>query len=240
MGLTRVSPCDSRRRAKTVSESMDAEHHAADLDRVGRIIQKLRPQRDSNWPTGTHEDFRRGAALRGFLSDVGRFGCSATGPGNPPRGPAFLSVVASTWQKGGAPNRTRPVEGEYDGEGTRMLPRASQSIVCLVSVFLLAAWAQVPSPARAADRDPYVAFNTRSGIFHHPDCDSALACTRNCIRIRRSESHWSPWTTMQALWGWIASWLHDQEAKIAFFTLAIQLPSSALPAEPVNLMGGIA
>jgi len=28
--------------------------------------------------------------------------------------------------------RNDPGEGEYDGEGTRMLPRASRSIVCLV------------------------------------------------------------------------------------------------------------
>lgn len=40
---------------------------------VGKIIQKLRPQRDSNRPTGTHENFRRGAALREIVSDVGRF-----------------------------------------------------------------------------------------------------------------------------------------------------------------------
>jgi NAD(P)-dependent dehydrogenase (short-subunit alcohol dehydrogenase family) len=38
-----------------------------------------RPQRDSNRPTGTREKLRRGAALRYFVSDVGRFeGSGAT------------------------------------------------------------------------------------------------------------------------------------------------------------------
>jgi hypothetical protein len=69
-----------------------------------------------------------------------------------------------------------------------VLTRTSRSVVYLVFIFLVADWTQIPSPARAEDRDPYVAFNTRSRIFHHPECDSALACTRNCIRIHRSEA----------------------------------------------------
>jgi hypothetical protein len=69
-----------------------------------------------------------------------------------------------------------------------MLLRASRSTTYLAFVFLVACWTQVPSAARAADTDPYVTFNTHSRIFHHPECDSALACTRNCVRIRRSDA----------------------------------------------------
>jgi hypothetical protein len=36
------------------------------------VGERVRPQRDSNWPTGTRENIRRGAALRSFVSDVGR------------------------------------------------------------------------------------------------------------------------------------------------------------------------
>lgn len=40
----------------------------------------------------------------------------------------------------------------------------------------------------AAESDPYVELNTRSHIFHHPECNSARACTRNCVHVRRSEA----------------------------------------------------
>jgi len=69
------------------------------LDRVGRIIQELRPQRDSNWPTGTRENFWRGAALRYFVSDIGRFGCSVPRCCEPRRAVVFPAVVASGWQR---------------------------------------------------------------------------------------------------------------------------------------------
>lgn len=52
----------------------------------------------------------------------------------------------------------------------------SLRLVCLV--YLVAAAIQAPSAARASASDPYIAYNTRSGIFHHPECNSALACTR--------------------------------------------------------------
>jgi len=62
---------------------------------VGYVL----PQRDSNWPTGTHENFRRGAALREFVSDVGRFGSPAAGIREAPGAAQFLSFVANGWQR---------------------------------------------------------------------------------------------------------------------------------------------
>lgn len=38
------------------------------------------------------------------------------------------------------------------------------------------------------DAKDIVAFNTKSYIYHAPNCSSALACTRNCISLTRGEA----------------------------------------------------
>jgi len=68
----------------------------------------LRPQRDSSWPTDTHQNIRRGAALRDLVSDVGWFGCSAGCSREPRFTEAFPGGVANGWQKTGA--RGSPIE----------------------------------------------------------------------------------------------------------------------------------
>jgi methylphosphotriester-DNA--protein-cysteine methyltransferase len=61
------------------------------------------------------------------------------------------------------------------------------------SAYLLIAWfvaasVQTSLPAHADDSDPYVAFNTRSLIFHQLKCDFVRRCTANCVQVRRSEA----------------------------------------------------
>jgi hypothetical protein len=52
-----------------------------------------------------HENFRRGAALREIVSDVGRFDCSATKEGAPPSTVVYRVVVANGWQGLASPLR---------------------------------------------------------------------------------------------------------------------------------------
>jgi hypothetical protein len=70
----------------------------AGRERVGRIIQELRPQRASNSKTEYHENINRGAALRCFVSDSDEFVQSALGRGGVGRTVAFSTVVARAWQ----------------------------------------------------------------------------------------------------------------------------------------------
>jgi hypothetical protein len=67
-------------------------------------------------------------------------------------------------------------------------PNALVLAVLLTIANPLASLAEDASVFAAVDGDPFVAFNVNSLKFHHPDCPSAIHCTRSCITIRRSDA----------------------------------------------------
>jgi hypothetical protein len=73
-----------------------------------------------------------------------------------------------------------------------MRARSVSGQVALVTFLALAIYLQSGigrhGIAWASSADPMVVFNVRSHKFHHPDCDSAKACTANCVTISRSEA----------------------------------------------------